>query len=425
MRQAGIFFLLISLVWQGGATVAIAQTAAQFEKMRNSMVEEVIIASGIKNQRVIDAVRKTERHKFVAPKYRENAYYDMALPIGDQQTISSPFIVSLMTESLDPQPTDKVLEIGTGSGYQAAVLAPLVKDVYTIEIVEPLGKRATKTLADLKYKNVHVKIGDGYKGWPEHAPFDKIIVTCSPEQVPQPLVEQLAEGGMMVVPVGERYQQTLYLFRKKDGKLESEALRPTLFVPMTGAAEAARVVKPDPKHPRVINGSFEEESESEDKSFVPGWYYHRLTTWEEDSSAPDGKHCISFQNDIAGRASHLLQGFPIDGSHISDLQLSLYVKCEEVASGKDAHEMAVLAVTFYDDQRRDLGTSWIGPFKGTENWREFKKAFRVPLAAREGILRLGLFGATGKVSYDKIQMSPILRDGAAPKPLNKIGLEQN
>lgn len=423
MRRAGCTWLSIGLLCLGIANAAFGQTAAQFEKMRNSMVEEVIIASGIKNQRVIDAVRKTERHKFVAPKYRENAYYDMALPIGDQQTISSPFIVSLMTESLDPQPTDKVLEIGTGSGYQAAVLAPLVKDVYTIEIVEPLGKRAKKTLADLKYKNVHVKVGDGFKGWPEHAPFDKIIVTCSPEKVPEPLVEQLAEGGMMTVPVGERYQQTLYLFRKKNGKLEAEALRPTLFVPMTGAAEAARVVKPDPKNPRVINGSFEEESESEDKNFVPGWYYHRLITWEEDSSAPDGKYCISFQNDIPGRASHLLQGFPIDGTHISDLQLSIWVKCADVKSGKDPHEMAVFAVTFYDEQRRDLGTSWVGPFKGSEDWREHKKAFRVPANAREGILRLGLFGATGKVSYDKLEMTPILREGAAPKPLNKFGLD--
>ncbi len=192
-----------------GLPAADAQTPAQYEKMRTAMVDEVIVASGIKNERVIDAMRATERHKFVAFKYRPHAYFDMALPIGDQQTISSPFIVSYMTESLDPQPTDKVLEIGTGSGYQAAVLAPLVKEVYTIEIVEPLGKRAEKTLADLGYKNVFVKVGDGFKGWPEHAPFDKIIVTCSPEKVPQALVEQLAEGGRMIVPVGERYQQTL------------------------------------------------------------------------------------------------------------------------------------------------------------------------------------------------------------------------
>ena len=127
----------------------------------------------------------------------------MALPIGDQQTISPPYIVAFMTETLDPQPTDKVLEIGTGSGYQAAVLSPLVKEVYTIEIMPELGQRADQTLRKLGYQNVFTKVGDGFQGWPEHAPFDSIIVTCSPETVPKPLVEQLKEGGRMVIPVGD------------------------------------------------------------------------------------------------------------------------------------------------------------------------------------------------------------------------------
>jgi protein-L-isoaspartate(D-aspartate) O-methyltransferase len=415
--------LVLVLVNAALSAPARAQTNAQFEKLRAALVEDVIIGSGIKDKRVVDAIRNTERHKFVAVKYRANAYYDMALPIGDQQTISSPFIVALMTESLEPQATDKVLEIGTGSGYQAAVLSPLVKEVYSIEIVAPLGKKAAKTLEELGYKNVFTKVGDGYKGWPDKAPFDKIIVTCSPEKVPQPLVDQLAEGGRMVVPVGERYQQTLYLFRKKNGKLESEALRPTLFVPMTGAAEAARQVKPDPQHPRVINGSFEDVAESDDKNYVPGWYYHRLTTWEEDASAPDGKHCISFENDISGRASHLLQGFPIDGAHIAELQMSAFVKTKDVAAGKETTEIPVVAITFYDDQRRDLGTSWMGPYKGTQDWHESKKTFRVPAAAKEGILRLGLFGATGKVSYDSVEMTPIVRGGGAPKPLKTFKIE--
>ncbi|MFN7628600.1 MAG: protein-L-isoaspartate O-methyltransferase, partial [Pirellula sp.] len=152
---------------------------------------------------------------------------DIAIAIGESQTISSPYIVALMTEALQPKPTDKVLEIGTGSGYQAAVLSPLVKDVYTIEIVEDLGERTTALLDELGYSNVHCLIGDGFKGWKEHAPFDKIIVTCSPANVPEPLREQLKEGGLMVIPVGERYQQMLYLMRKKDGKLEKEALTPT------------------------------------------------------------------------------------------------------------------------------------------------------------------------------------------------------
>src|SRR4029079_842802 len=216
------------------------QSLADWRRLANEMVDREIAAAGVKNDRVLRAVRETPRHEFVPQNQRQYAYYDMALPIGDAQTISPPFIVAYMTQELDPQPTDRVLEIGTGSGYQAAILSPIVKDVYTIEIVERLGKTAERTLKRLGYKNVSARVGDGYKGWSEAAPFDKIIVTCSPEKVPQPLVDQLKEGGLMIVPVGERYQQTLYLMRKKDGELKSETLRATLFVPMTGAAEDQR-----------------------------------------------------------------------------------------------------------------------------------------------------------------------------------------
>ena len=175
-------------------------------------------------------MKDTPRHEFVPKRLRRNqSYTDAGVPIGKSQTISSPFIVAYMTQVLDTQPTDKVLEIGTGSGYQAAILSPLVQDVYSIEIVEKLGKSAAKVLKKLDYKNVHTKIGDGYKGWPEHAPFDKIIVTCSPEDIPQPLIDQLKEGGTIVVPMGERHQQTLYLMTKKDGEIVRKALRPCLL----------------------------------------------------------------------------------------------------------------------------------------------------------------------------------------------------
>src|SRR6266700_1372972 len=176
------------------------------DEARNRMVDEEVIAAGVKDPRVIKSMRSTPRHEFVVQSQWPQAYFDMSLPIGEGQTISPPVIVAYMTEQLDPQPTDKVLEIGTGSGYQAAVLSPLVKDVYSIEIVEQLGKHAKLTLDRLKYTNVHTKIGDGYLGWPDQAPFDKIIVTCSPEKVPQALVDQLKEGGRMIVPVGEPYQ---------------------------------------------------------------------------------------------------------------------------------------------------------------------------------------------------------------------------
>ncbi len=191
---------------------------------------------GIHEERVLAAMAKVQREEFVPADVRAASYSDGPLPIGHGQTISQPFIVAFMTEQLRPLAKDRVLEIGTGSGYQAAVLAELVAEVYTIEIIEPLARNAEATLQRLGYKNVHVKVGDGYKGWPEQAPFDAIIVTCAPNRVPQPLTEQLKEGGRMVIPVGPAGDQQLYLLKKEDGELEQRAILPVRFVPMAGEA---------------------------------------------------------------------------------------------------------------------------------------------------------------------------------------------
>ncbi|HEX5103299.1 MAG TPA: protein-L-isoaspartate(D-aspartate) O-methyltransferase, partial [Pirellulaceae bacterium] len=257
------------------------------------------------------------------------------------------------------------------------------------------------------YDNVHVTVGDGYQGWPQNAPFDKIIVTCSPEKVPQPLIEQLADGGRMVVPVGERYSQTLYLFRKKEGKLESEALIPTLFVPMTGRAEAARAVKPDPANPKLVNGSFEEEAFK--GGGQPGWYYERLVTWEADEKSPDGSHHLRFENSEPGLDAHLLQGLAIDGRKVNELEISGWVKLENVVAGTGREQSPAIGLTLYDEQRRDLGTLVLGPFRGTADWHEETKTFRIPPAAREGIFRIGLFGATGQAAFDKLQIKKVDR----------------
>ncbi len=407
MRQQSFTWL----VYLGGILLLMAipspfcfgQNKAQFEKLRTKLINEVLVPGGVKDPRVLKAIADTPRHEFVAEKYRSEAYYDKVLPIGDQQTISSPLIVSFMTQALDTKETDKVLEIGTGSGYQAAVLSPLVKDVYSIEIVEPLGKSAEKVLKKLGYKNVHTKIGDGFQGWAEHAPFDKIIVTCSPEKVPQPLVDQLREGGMIVVPVGERYSQTLVLLRKKDGKVEEEKLLPTLFVPMTGKAEASREVKPDPANPKVANGSFEEEAF--ESGAQPGWYYERLVKWVKDPKSPDGEHHILFKNEDAGVSSHLLQGFGIDGRKVKRIELSGWIKLDNVVANNK--EQPFIGVTLYDQNRRELGLWIIGPFSGTSDWHEEKKTIDVPVSAREGIVRIGLFGATGEARLDNIKIRKV------------------
>jgi protein-L-isoaspartate(D-aspartate) O-methyltransferase len=216
------------------------QAATRYSDLRKSMVDQQIIARGIKDAGVVAALLKVPRHLFVPESYRALAYSDGPLPIGAEQTISQPYIVALMSEELDLKATDKVLEIGTGSGYHAAVLAEIVSEVYTIEIIDVLGLRAEALLDSLGYSNVSVRIGDGYQGWPEHAPFDKIIVTCAPTQIPEPLVSQLKEGGLMVIPVGPMWGQYLYRVRKQDGKVATEQITPVSFVPMTGRSPATQ-----------------------------------------------------------------------------------------------------------------------------------------------------------------------------------------
>lgn len=199
------------------------------------MVEEQIRARGVRDRRVLDVMRRVPRHEFVPPAHVARAYDDSPLPIGLGQTISQPYIVAYMTEQLDVTPQSKVLEIGTGSGYQAAVLAELASEVYTIEIVSELAQRSRETLARLGYTNVHVRDGDGYRGWPDAAPFDRIIVTAAPDHVPQPLVDQLAVGGRMIIPVGNYSQQIRILTKTPKGVVEQKTLD-VIFVPMTGEA---------------------------------------------------------------------------------------------------------------------------------------------------------------------------------------------
>ena len=381
-----------------------------YRQKRVEMVRQYIESAGVKDERVLDSIRTTPRHEFVPPALRSRAYLDMALPIGGAQTISSPFIVAMMTESLDPKPTDVVLEIGTGSGYQAAVLSPLVAKVYSIEIVPELGHAAAEVLKKLEYKNVFTRVGDGFLGWPEAAPFDKMIVTCSPENVPKPLLDQLREGGQMIIPVGERYQQTLYRMVKRNGKLIRQPLRPTLFVPMTGEAEANRKVLPDPQHPVVVNGNFEEGSDASlgKNGLVSGWYYGRQVRRLRMSSGRPGRSeartFVRFENSTPGLDSHLLQGVPIDGQIVSLIRLSALVRTEDVRRGTSKDDLPRLALTLYDGERNELGTVWLGPYRGSVDWKASSRLVQIPPATREAILRIGLFGATGIADFDEISI---------------------
>ena len=391
------------------AVLILTSSAFGFQKdrywaqQRAEMVEMAVKKAGVKDPRVLESIAATPRHEFVPKKMLSRAYLDAGVPIGFKQTISSPFIVAYMTETLDPQPTDKVLEIGTGSGYQAAILSPLVAEVYSIEIVKPLGIRAAKVLKKLKYKNVTTKIGDGYLGWEEHAPFDKIIVTCSPEDIPRPLVDQLKEGGMIVVPIGERHQQTLYQMIKKEGKMVQKALRPTLFVAMTGTAEDNRQVKPDPTNPVLINGAFEDGLD--ENGFVKGWYYQRQLKEISTGNIPQGQTYVEFENKVPGQDAHLMQAIAIDGKKVPVVNFSAQVATANVIQGLYPRDVADVVLTFYDESQKDVSTTFLGPFIGTADWEEVSKQVRVPLSAKMAIVRIGLFGSTGVAKFDDVQLS--------------------
>ena len=230
LRKPYLFFSVLIFL---APLLCFGEETGDSRRQRALMVRQQIVERGITDEGVLKAMKKVPRHCFVPQRHRALSYADQPLPIGKGQTISQPYIVAFMTEALKLKPDDKLLEVGTGSGYQAAVLAELVSEVYTIELIESLGKRARQVLDELSYRNIHSKIGDGYKGWPEMAPFDAIIVTCAPERVPQTLIEQLREGGRMIIPVGRTGAvQRLVMGVKKKGRLETEAVMLVRFVPM-------------------------------------------------------------------------------------------------------------------------------------------------------------------------------------------------
>jgi len=232
-RSATVTAMLMAVLACRGIAVEQKTATGDREGERQRMVEEQLRDRDIRSQRVLDAMRRVPRHQFVPESVRSQAYGDFPLPIGYDQTISQPYIVGFMTEALEVEPTHTVLEIGTGSGYQAAVLGELAQTVYTIEIVAPLAERARETLASLGYSNITVRTGNGYLGWPEHAPYDRIMVTAAPVDIPPALVLQLKIGGLMAIPVG-RFLQQLRIVRRTASGLETLRTLPVRFVPMTG-----------------------------------------------------------------------------------------------------------------------------------------------------------------------------------------------
>lgn len=233
-------FLLVHAVGSACLPYLLAAKEINFSEARRVMVTEQLQGQGIRDRGVLSAMGKVPRELFVPPAFRERAYEGGPLPIGEGQTISQPYIVALMTELLELDGTERVLEIGTGSGYHAAILAELAKEVYTIEILPALAKEAKRRLLQLGYHTIEVKRGDGYLGWPEKAPFDAILLTAAPKEAPQTLLDQLKEGGILVAPLGPLTDQTLFRFRKKGGRIIKEEIVPVRFVPMVPYDALAR-----------------------------------------------------------------------------------------------------------------------------------------------------------------------------------------
>ncbi|MDR3182828.1 MAG: protein-L-isoaspartate(D-aspartate) O-methyltransferase [Planctomycetaceae bacterium] len=401
-------FLCFLIVSANAAGIAAENKQFPVIKSAELMVDNLILPQGgITNAAVIDAMKRIPRHQFISAQNQKQAYWDQAIAIGEGQTISPPYIVAFMTQQLETKPADKVLEIGTGSGYQAAVLSLLVKEVYSIEIIESLGKQAETRLDWLGFHNVHVRIGDGYKGWKEVAPFDSIIVTCSPDSIPQPLIEQLKEGGRMIIPVGERYQQAFYLCRKINGQLQKERLQQVLFVPMTGEASERTTANTDGK-PRLTNGNF---NELNDDGTPVGWHYVRNAAVVEPQSPQPAVRFVRKKpervdgNPVPAAVTQMLQGFALDGQKVKKLRIEYALRGEDVVAWQGAVMTPTALLSLFDENRKQAALIPLGRCTGTFDWRLVSQDIAVPPKSREAVLLLGLPVASGQVEIRSVKIS--------------------
>jgi protein-L-isoaspartate(D-aspartate) O-methyltransferase len=370
---------------------------------RRLMVQEEIAAQGIENERLLEAMREVPREQFLPLSRRNLAYINVAITYGDGQIVLPPLVTAHLIEQLNPQKNDKVLVIGPGSGYSTALLSRMAREVYAVEIDPAVAKMAEETLARLKYTNVKLRVGDGFEGWKEHAPYQRIIVECSPDSVPKALVEQLAEGGMLLVPTGDEFDQTMHLCKKENGKLTTLSLWPTLLLPMKGKAEELRSQSEMPRDPSILNGGFE-ELVPKTKDIPAHWAYVRQGRAIADEFCPEGKNSLAFVNITAGAAATALQAFPVDGKKVSELSFACKVWGKDIRPGQNRQQLPRVEVRFFDEKRRLVGGDWMGGWHLTFDWLGKEHVFSVPRTAKFAVLRIGLGGATGEIRFDDLRL---------------------
>ncbi|MGV3606304.1 MAG: protein-L-isoaspartate O-methyltransferase [Planctomycetaceae bacterium] len=398
--------LAIGLILETASNPAFAQPGNQaLASARQRMVREEIEAQGIKNAALLDAMREVPRDQFIPTHRRNVAYLNVAITYGDGHVVLPPLVIAHAIEQLDPKLNDKVLVIGTGTGYSTALLSRMSKEVFSIEIDRATALTAEETLRRLKYSNIQLKVGDGFEGWKEHAPFQKIIVECSPDTVPPALIEQLDEGGSLLIPVGDDYDQTMYLMKKVNGQLETVSMWPTLLVPMKGRAEELRSSSSEkPRPPSINNGGFEEIVPGSD-NLPAHWTYVRQAKVIEGERFPEGNRALQFLNDTPGHLSTAIQAFPVDGKSVSEITLSFRVWGKEIRPGLTRQQLPRLEVRFFDEKRRPCGGDWVGGWFLTFDWVQKTRRFSVPRQAKFAIVQIGLDGATGEIRFDDLRIT--------------------
>lgn len=399
----GLFLATAALCFVAPQPAAAQSGMRELLEARRIMVNEEIAAQGIENQKLLEAMREVPRELFIPLHKRDLAYLNVAITYGDGNVILPPLVTAHLIEKLDPQKNDKVLVIGAGSGYSTALISRMSREVYAVEIDRAVATTAEETLRSLKYTNVKLRVGDGFEGWKEHAPYQRIIVECSPDSVPRPLVDQLAEEGTLLVPTGSEFDQTMYLCKKVNGELTTLSLWPTLLVPMKGKAEELRSHSGLLRTPSILNGGFEEIVPST-KDVPTNWAYVRQGNVVEDSSCPEGSHALSFVNVTRGVAATAIQAFPVDGKNVSELTLACKIWGKDIRPGQNRQQLPRMEVRFYDEKLRYVGGDWMGGWNMTFSWVKKDHVFNVPRPAKFAVLRIGLGGATGEIRFDDIRL---------------------